>query len=74
VYTDTSGVKRFDLLEMAYERAGAKKILFGTDGPWMHPAVELQKIVALKATGKEEQAMLSGNFLKLVKKQKVQEL
>jgi uncharacterized protein len=74
VYTDTSGVKRFDLLEMAYERAGAKKILFGTDGPWMHPAVELQKIVALKATDKEEQAMLSGNFLKLVKKQKVREL
>jgi uncharacterized protein len=68
VYTDTSGVKRFDLLEMAYERAGAKKILFGTDGPWMHPALELQKVLALKGSSRDEQLMFSGNFLKLVKR------
>jgi uncharacterized protein len=65
IYTDTSGVKRFDLLKMAYERAGATKILFGSDGPWLHPGVEVSKIFYLKATPQEEQLMLSGNFLRL---------
>jgi len=65
VYTDTSGVRRFDLLKEAYERAGAHKILFGTDGPWLHPAVEIAKVYALKCNAVEEQQILSGNFLKL---------
>lgn len=65
VYTDTSGVRRFDLLKEAYERAGAAKILFGTDGPWLHPAVELSKVFALKCNKEEVQNILSGNFLRL---------
>ncbi|HKR04879.1 MAG TPA: amidohydrolase family protein [Bacteroidia bacterium] len=65
VYTDTSGVRRFDLLKEAYERAGAHKILFGSDGPWLHPAVELAKVYALKCNAHEEQQILSGNFLRL---------
>jgi uncharacterized protein len=65
VYTDTSGIKRFDLLEMAYKRAGAKKILFGTDGPWLHPALELLKVRLLKASAQDEELMSGKNFLKL---------
>jgi uncharacterized protein len=65
IYTDTSGVRRFDLLKKAYQKAGANKILFGTDGPWLHPAVELSKIDALKPNLKEESQMLYGNFLRL---------
>jgi len=65
VYTDSSGIKRFDLLEMAFKRAGAKKILFGTDGPWLHPALELAKLKALKPSKQEAQLMFAGNFLKL---------
>lgn len=68
VYTDTSGVRRFDLLAMAYKRAGARKILFGTDGPWLHPAVELQKIFALTTNTKDLQMMLAVNFLRLTNK------
>lgn len=66
IYTDCSGVKRFDLLKMAYERAGASKILFGSDGPWLHPGVELSKIFFLHATPVEQVQMLAGNFLKLI--------
>lgn len=66
IYTDTSGVKRFDLLKMAFERAGATKILFGTDGPWLHPAVELSKIWALSKSEKDLKLMLAENFLKLI--------
>ncbi|HYF15045.1 MAG TPA: amidohydrolase family protein [Phycisphaerales bacterium] len=47
VFTDTSGVRRFDLIVEAVQRGGPAKILFGSDGPWLHPAVELAKITAL---------------------------
>lgn len=66
VYTDTSGIRRFDLLEQALERAGAKKILFGSDGPWLHPGVELSKVRALDLSPEEERLVLSGNFLRLI--------
>ncbi len=68
VFTDTSGVRRFDLLEMAAQRAGPHKILFGTDGPWLHPGVELAKIFALELGQADTAMMLSGNFLRLVKR------
>ena len=48
VFTDTSGVRRFDLLAEAVERAGPGKVLFGSDGPWLHPAVGLAKIRGLE--------------------------
>src|SRR5262249_38111355 len=36
VFADTSGVRRFDYLVQAVDRAGAGKLLFGSDGPWLH--------------------------------------
>ncbi len=66
VFTDTSGVRRFDLLELAVERAGTDKILFGTDGPWLHPSVELAKIYALKLPQSDLKKILGHNLLKLI--------
>jgi predicted TIM-barrel fold metal-dependent hydrolase len=66
IYTDTSGVRRFDLLAEAVERAGARKVLFGSDGPWLHPAVELAKIRALNLRADDEQLILSGNLLRVI--------
>jgi len=66
IYTDTAGVRRFDLLEQAVARAGPHKILFGSDGPWLHPGVELEKIYALKLTERDEQLVLGRNFLTLI--------
>src|SRR5499426_2094639 len=66
VYTDTSGVRRFDLLEQAARRAGARKILFGSDGPWLHPGVELAKVRALRLSQADEQLVLGGNFQRLI--------
>jgi uncharacterized protein len=65
VYTDTSGIRRFDILQEAVRRAGAGKVLFGTDGPWLHPAVELVKVRVLGLPQYEEQMILGGNFLRL---------
>lgn len=66
IYADTAGVRRFDLLEQAVKRAGARKVLFGSDGPWLHPILELVKIHALELPKPEERLILSGNFLKLI--------
>ncbi|HEX9943122.1 MAG TPA: amidohydrolase family protein [Thermoanaerobaculia bacterium] len=67
VYTDTSGVRRFDILEQAAKRAGASKILFGSDGPWLHPGVELAKVRALGFPPREERKVLAGNILRLMR-------
>lgn len=65
VYTDTSGVRRFDLLEMAVQRAGPHKVLFGSDGPWLHPGVELSKVWALGLPPEQTAMIVGGNFLRL---------
>ncbi|HTD16129.1 MAG TPA: amidohydrolase family protein [Chthoniobacterales bacterium] len=67
IYTDTSAIRRFDLLELAYRRAGPHKILFGSDGPWLHPGVELAKVGALDLPPDEEKLILGTNFLKLIR-------
>lgn len=66
IYADTSGVRRFDLLEQAIKRAGPGKVLFGTDGPWLHPAVELSKVRALKLSPEEEQLVVGKNLERLI--------
>jgi hypothetical protein len=66
IYTDTSGVRRFDLLVDAVRRAGAHKVLFGSDGPWLHPGLELAKVRALKLPPASERLILGGSFLKLI--------
>ena len=66
VFTDTAGVRRFDILEQAVRRAGARKILFGSDGPWLHPGVELAKVWALDVSASDRALILGGNLLRLI--------
>jgi len=68
IFTDTSGVRRFDLVQQAVTRAGAGKILFGSDGPWLHPGVELEKVRLLKLRPEEQAMVLAGNFLQLIRR------
>ncbi|MEV5961052.1 amidohydrolase family protein [Kribbella sp. NPDC051952] len=65
LFTDTSGVRRFDVLVKAVRRAGPGKVLFGTDGPWLHPGLELEKVRLLKLPPEAESLVLAGNFLRL---------
>ena len=44
MYADTSGVRRFGYLLQAVRRAGAAKLIFGSDGPWLHPGLEMHKV------------------------------
>jgi uncharacterized protein len=70
VHADTSAIRRFDLLEQAVQRAGAHKILFGSDGPWLHPGVELAKVHALNLPAEDKRQVLGGNFLRLISRRR----
>jgi uncharacterized protein len=66
VYADTSGVRRFDYLGEAIRRAGPGKILFGSDGPWLHPGLELHKIRLLGLEPRAESLVLGENARRLL--------
>lgn len=70
IYTDTAGVRRFDLLQQAVARAGAHKVLFGSDGPWLHPGLELHKIRLLELSDANERLILGENFLRLTRQRR----
>jgi predicted TIM-barrel fold metal-dependent hydrolase len=67
VYADTSAVRRFDYVVEAVRRAGPRKLLFGSDGPWLHPGLELQKIRLLGLSGQKEALITGGNLLRLIR-------
>lgn len=68
LYVDSAGVRRFDFLVQAIRRAGPRKVLFGSDGPWLHPALELQKIRLLGLNSQDEALVLGGNLLRLIRR------
>jgi predicted TIM-barrel fold metal-dependent hydrolase len=65
LYADTSSVRHFDYIVQAVKRAGPEKILFGSDGPWLHPGVEIEKIRLLGLPAEQESLILGGNILRL---------
>ena len=66
VFGDTSGVRRFDYLRQAIRRAGPRKLIFGSDGPWLHPGLELQKIRLLGLPREAEALVAGGNARRLL--------
>jgi predicted TIM-barrel fold metal-dependent hydrolase len=68
VYTDTAGVRRFDYLVEAIRRAGPRKVIFSSDGPWLHPGLELHKIRLLGLRPEAEELVTGGNILRLLRK------
>ena len=67
LFTDTSGVRYFDVLADAVRRAGPHKVLFGSDGPFLHPGVELAKVYALCLPPHEAALVLGENLLRLTR-------
>jgi uncharacterized protein len=68
VYADTSAVRQFDYLVQAVRRAGPRKLLFGSDGPWTHPSIELLKIKLLGLPRDQLAAILGGNTMRLLRR------
>ena len=67
IYADTAGVRRFDYIVQALKRAGPHKLIFGSDGPWLHPGLELHKIKLLGLPKDEEAMITGGNILRLMR-------
>jgi uncharacterized protein len=66
VYADTSGMRYWHMLEQAVKRAGPHKLLFGSDGPLLHPAVELYKIKLLHLPLAQTALITGGNAARLL--------
>jgi predicted TIM-barrel fold metal-dependent hydrolase len=66
VYADTSGVRYFDAMVQAVRRAGPRKLLFGSDGPQLHPGAELCKVRWLRLSARDEAMVTGGNIARLL--------
>lgn len=66
LYVDTSGVRRFDILLSALRAVGPRRIVFGSDGPWLHPGLELAKIGLLGLSRADQALVTSRNALRLM--------
>jgi hypothetical protein len=68
VYADTSSVRHYDYIVEAIKRAGPRKILFGSDGPWLHPGLEIHKIRLLGLPAEKEALILGANVMRLMQR------
>lgn len=66
LFVDSSGVQYFDLLVDVVRHGGPDRLIFGTDGPFLHPAVELAKIRALGLPPERFALVTSGTILRLL--------
>jgi uncharacterized protein len=66
VYADTSGVRYFDALVEALRRAGPGKLIFGSDGPQLHPGVELHKVRVVGLPPAQQAMVTGGNISRLL--------
>lgn len=66
VYLDTSFSSRPWKICDAIRWAGSKKVLFGSDGPLVHPTIELAKVDVCRLSRPERDDVLGGNILRLL--------
>jgi hypothetical protein len=66
VHADTSSVRFFDYLVQAVREAGPEKLLFGSDGPLLHPGLELTRVKLLHLPPADEALVLGGNLERLM--------
>jgi predicted TIM-barrel fold metal-dependent hydrolase len=73
VFLDLSGVVLVAKIEEAVRRAGADKLIWGTDGPYANPDLvtftrnELDKIRKLRVRQEDKDKILGGNIARLIK-------
>jgi uncharacterized protein len=66
LFVDSSGVQYFDLLVDVIRLGGPDRLIFGSDGPFLHPAVELEKIKMLRLKPTEFALVSGGNIARLL--------
>jgi hypothetical protein len=66
LFVDSSGVQYFDLLVDVVRYGGPDRLIFGSDGPFLHPAVELAKIRLLRLPADREALVTGGTISRLL--------
>ena len=64
-YLETSTGNYLHIQE-TIKKIGASKVIFGSEYPLSHPAIELEKILKLQLTGREREQVLSENIKHLL--------
>ena len=65
VYLETSGMPMHTKIREAVERAGADRVLYGSDAPFHHPTVELSKVRLSGVEGEDLSRVLGENGRRL---------
>lgn len=69
IYLEMSGMPMSVKIKEAYDTVGHDRIMFGTDTPFHHPSVEIQKVLTSGANEKEMEDIFYNNAAKLMKLQ-----
>ncbi|MDD3746735.1 MAG: amidohydrolase family protein [Anaerostipes sp.] len=66
IYLEMSGMPMGCKIKEAYETVGADRIMFGTDSPFHHPSVEIQKVLTCGLEEEKLEDIFYYNALKLM--------
>ena len=67
IFLETSSVLLFGKIEKAVAEVGSRRILFGTDGPPIHPKPEIEKIRCLHISAEAKADILGRNAARLLR-------
>jgi len=63
---ETSGMPMHTKIKEAYERVGADRVMFGTDMPFHHPSVEIQRNMVSGLSSEQLEDLFYNNVRKLL--------
>lgn len=66
LYLEMSGMPMGSKIYEAYKTIGTDRIMFGTDAPFHHPTVEMQKVITSGLTPNEQEDVFYNNAAKLM--------
>lgn len=66
LYLEMSGMPMNSKIKEAYDTVGADRIMFGTDAPFHHPTVEMQKVLTSGLNEKQIEDVFYNNAVKLM--------
>lgn len=64
IYLEMSGMPMQIKIREAYETVGSDRIMFGTDTPFHHPTIEMQKVITSGLDEKAQEDVFYNNAAK----------
>jgi len=68
IVLETSAVPYPHKIAEAVRRVGAKRVIFGSDGPGCNPTLEVEKVRMAQLSSDDERLVLSDNILRLIER------